>query len=85
MGDHLRFDENGDPPATYELLNWQVGSAGNVQFQVIGDFDSTINSQHQLRIHEKSITWNNNNNKARVTICSAPLLSSNHKTTFKVV
>ena len=63
LGHEMYFDENGDPPGRYEIINWQRDSTGEVQFKSIGSFDSREPSNMQLQLNMSSINWNNENNQ----------------------
>ncbi|XP_072551957.1 extracellular calcium-sensing receptor-like [Salminus brasiliensis] len=58
FGEEMYFDENGDPPASYELINWQLNE-GEVQHISVGHF-STI-GKYDLVIHDDRIVWNTGN------------------------
>lgn len=53
----IKFDENGDPAAMYDLVNWQMDPNGKIEFINIGKFDGV---KQQLYIHEDIILWNGN-------------------------
>uniref|UniRef100_A0A8C4RUQ8 Extracellular calcium-sensing receptor-like n=1 Tax=Erpetoichthys calabaricus TaxID=27687 RepID=A0A8C4RUQ8_ERPCA len=38
-GEYVNFDINGDPPARYELVNWQLSINGIIEFVTIGFYD----------------------------------------------
>uniref|UniRef100_A0A3P8VZ02 Olfactory receptor C family, n1 n=1 Tax=Cynoglossus semilaevis TaxID=244447 RepID=A0A3P8VZ02_CYNSE len=42
FGDSIFFDENGDPPASYEVINWQLRD-GEVHHVSLGHFASAVN------------------------------------------
>ncbi|XP_029964012.1 extracellular calcium-sensing receptor-like [Salarias fasciatus] len=56
FGDDVFFDENGDPPASYDLINWQLIN-GQVQHVTLGHFSSSVNGDHKLSIKEDEIVW----------------------------
>lgn len=58
FGEETKFDDNGDPVAMYDLINWQLGGSGEVQYVTVGRFDETM--QPKLVIEEKNIIWNGN-------------------------
>ena len=66
IGELVNFDENGDPPARYELLNWQMDFTGNMHFKVVGAFDSSLAQENQLRVNEADIKWYSWNNQVRL-------------------
>lgn len=53
----MYFDENGDPFATYELVNWQRNSAGDIVFMTVGNYDASLPNGKQFTINVMNITW----------------------------
>uniref|UniRef100_UPI00358FB052 extracellular calcium-sensing receptor-like n=1 Tax=Myxine glutinosa TaxID=7769 RepID=UPI00358FB052 len=72
IGELVNFDENGDPPARYELLNWQMDLTGNMHFKVVGAFDSSLAPENQLKLNETDIKWYSWNNQVPISICNKP-------------
>ncbi|XP_052007891.1 extracellular calcium-sensing receptor-like [Xyrauchen texanus] len=68
FGEETKFDNNGDPVAMYDLINWQLSGNGVVQYATVGRFDETM--QLKLVIEEKNITWNGNQRQVPVSVCS---------------
>uniref|UniRef100_A0A3P9AZB0 Olfactory receptor C family, n1 n=1 Tax=Maylandia zebra TaxID=106582 RepID=A0A3P9AZB0_9CICH len=56
FGDKVFFDENGDPPASYEIINWQLTN-GKVQHVTLGNFTSAANGDYKLSIEEEKVVW----------------------------
>ena len=56
FGDDVFFDVNGDPPASYDIINWQLID-GQVQHVTLGHFSSDANGNYRLRIQEEEIVW----------------------------
>uniref|UniRef100_A0A3B4VPH7 Olfactory receptor C family, n1 n=1 Tax=Seriola dumerili TaxID=41447 RepID=A0A3B4VPH7_SERDU len=56
FGDNVFFDENGDPPASYDIINWQLRD-GQVQHVTLGHFASAANGDYKLSIQEEEIVW----------------------------
>ncbi|XP_047449698.1 extracellular calcium-sensing receptor-like [Mugil cephalus] len=56
FGERVFFDENGDPPASYDIINWQLMD-GQVQHVTVGHFVSTANGEYKLSIEEDKIVW----------------------------
>ncbi|XP_051254240.1 extracellular calcium-sensing receptor-like isoform X3 [Dicentrarchus labrax] len=56
FGDDVFFDVNGDPPASYDIINWQLID-GQVQHVTLGHFASAANGDHKLSIKEEDIVW----------------------------
>ncbi|KAM4742869.1 extracellular calcium-sensing receptor-like [Anableps anableps] len=67
----IKFDENGDPAALYDLVNWQMNPNGEIEFINIGKFDGmTENVKEKLHIHEEIILWNGNLTRVPLSVCS---------------
>ncbi|KAL3057482.1 hypothetical protein OYC64_007869 [Pagothenia borchgrevinki] len=72
FGDEIKFDENGDPVAMYDLVNWQMGQDGEMEFVTIGQFDETTTvGKQKLQIEEPIIVWNGNETNIPLSECSS--------------
>lgn len=56
-GERVYFDGNGDPAATYELVNWQRNPAGDIMFVAVGSYDASLPSGKQFTMNGINITW----------------------------
>ncbi|XP_069478247.1 extracellular calcium-sensing receptor-like [Ambystoma mexicanum] len=54
-GAEVFFDKNGDPPGTYDIVNWQLGSNGEAKSYTVGRFDSSFGERDQLEINDSLI------------------------------
>ncbi|XP_072551955.1 extracellular calcium-sensing receptor-like [Salminus brasiliensis] len=59
-GEETYFDQNGDPPATYDIINWQM-RGGRVNHIPVGYFSTLENGRYDLVVHEDKIIWNTGN------------------------
>ncbi|XP_016411514.1 extracellular calcium-sensing receptor [Sinocyclocheilus rhinocerous] len=59
-GENVFFDENGDPPASYEVINWQL-RGGEVQHVIVGYFSTSTDGTYKLTVKEDKIHWNTGN------------------------
>nr|XP_033486607.1 extracellular calcium-sensing receptor-like [Epinephelus lanceolatus] len=72
FGDETKFDENGDPAAMYDLVNWQLSPKGEMEFVTTGKFDEmTSVGKQKLQIQEDMIVWNGNETKIPLSVCSS--------------
>ncbi|XP_043926756.1 extracellular calcium-sensing receptor-like [Protopterus annectens] len=72
-GEELFFDQNGDSPAMYDILNWQVSPDGNTtKYVKVGYFDSRAPPGQQFFIKENLILWNGDNTQIPRSVCSEP-------------
>ncbi|XP_034161226.1 extracellular calcium-sensing receptor-like [Pangasianodon hypophthalmus] len=69
-GEDVYFDENGDPAARYELLNWQQGKDGKTVFVKVGFYDGSLQTHLQLSFNNISIVWAHNKPQVPVSVCS---------------
>uniref|UniRef100_UPI00358F4E66 extracellular calcium-sensing receptor-like n=1 Tax=Myxine glutinosa TaxID=7769 RepID=UPI00358F4E66 len=68
----LFFDKNGDPPAVYEIVNWQKNNESALDFKVVGIFDSSYPQDQQLSFLSHDIVWNDGSKKVPSSLCSYP-------------
>ncbi|XP_016396263.1 extracellular calcium-sensing receptor [Sinocyclocheilus rhinocerous] len=69
-GETVKFDMKGDSIPSYDLINWQRGSAGNIEFVNVGMFDGAQESGQELVIQEKAIIWPGHQTEVLVSVCS---------------
>ncbi|XP_064159379.1 extracellular calcium-sensing receptor-like [Anguilla rostrata] len=69
-GEKVSFDSNGDPVARYEVVNWQVGPDGAVQFRVVGYYDASLPSGLQFVMSPASIVWAGGQKQKPTSVCS---------------
>nr|XP_046170140.1 extracellular calcium-sensing receptor-like [Oncorhynchus gorbuscha] len=68
-GYQVSFDANGDPVATYELVNWQIGESGKMEFVTVGRYDASLPPDKRFDM-EREITWVKNSTQVPVSVCS---------------
>uniref|UniRef100_H3A9Z5 G-protein coupled receptors family 3 profile domain-containing protein n=1 Tax=Latimeria chalumnae TaxID=7897 RepID=H3A9Z5_LATCH len=69
-GEEVYFDVNGNPPALYDILNWQLVSDGSIKHVKIGSFDSSAPPGQELSINENAIMWNGGHTAHPRSVCS---------------
>ncbi|XP_026851432.2 extracellular calcium-sensing receptor-like [Electrophorus electricus] len=69
MGEEVYFDENGDPAARYEIINWQT-SKDELVFVTVGLYDSTFSAHNRLAVNVASVLWAQNTNQVPISVCS---------------
>ncbi|XP_056467448.1 extracellular calcium-sensing receptor-like [Gadus chalcogrammus] len=84
LGEQLYFDENGDPPASYDILNWHVTQQEKVEFVNVGHFVSSEGSGGQFHIDMGRVIWGGGQgDKVPVSICSTPCPAGTRKAVQK--
>uniref|UniRef100_A0A8C4WYF7 G-protein coupled receptors family 3 profile domain-containing protein n=1 Tax=Eptatretus burgeri TaxID=7764 RepID=A0A8C4WYF7_EPTBU len=73
LGETMHFDENGDPPALYELVNWQ-NTNGKIEFKIVGRYDSTASQNEKFQLNEKDIIWSQGKMEVPISVCSDPCI-----------
>lgn len=65
-GEEVYFDINGDPPAKYEIINWQLNKNNQSEFITVGLYDSSLPAPGRLAVNLSSIVWAKNSNKVSI-------------------
>lgn len=77
FGDHVFFDENGNPPASYDIINWQLKN-GQVQHVTVGHFASDKNGDYTLSVQEEKIVWRTGKNVIIYSVSQESLKQLHH-------
>ncbi|KAJ8367797.1 hypothetical protein SKAU_G00078250 [Synaphobranchus kaupii] len=57
VGEAVYFNENSEPPASYDIMNWHVGAEGKVKFVKVGQFDTVDGSDSKFYMDAKKVFW----------------------------
>ncbi|XP_055737002.1 extracellular calcium-sensing receptor-like [Salvelinus fontinalis] len=72
VGESFHFDMNGDPPASYDIINWHVTPEGTAEFVQVGHFLSSEGSEDQFHIDMDKVVWGGGSgDEVPVSVCSA--------------
>ncbi|XP_063302480.1 extracellular calcium-sensing receptor-like [Pelobates fuscus] len=69
-GRELYFDRNGDPPAVYDILNWQQGPNGTIRHVNVGSYDMSAFLGQVFTINTSAIVWGTKDQQVPVSVCS---------------
>uniref|UniRef100_A0AAX7W7R8 G-protein coupled receptors family 3 profile domain-containing protein n=1 Tax=Astatotilapia calliptera TaxID=8154 RepID=A0AAX7W7R8_ASTCA len=72
-GDEVYFNENGDPAAKYEIINWQPRENGIVEFVTVGLYNPSLVQEKQLNLQNQSLIW------VPVSVCNEKCPPGTHK------
>ncbi|XP_033971037.1 extracellular calcium-sensing receptor-like [Trematomus bernacchii] len=78
-GEEVYFNENGDPAAKYEIINWKPRENDIVDFVTVGLYDASLPANKQLNLQNVSITWTQNSQQVPVSVCSEKCLPGTRK------
>ncbi|XP_066566535.1 extracellular calcium-sensing receptor-like [Amia ocellicauda] len=82
-GDRVSFDENGDVPAIYDVMNWQRADDGSMKIETIGLFDESAPAGQELTLKEDKIFWQFDSNTPPRSVCSESCLPGTRKAARK--
>eukprot|EP00063_Salmo_salar_P044194 XP_014019029.1 PREDICTED: extracellular calcium-sensing receptor-like [Salmo salar] len=72
VGESFHFDINGDPPASYDIINWHVTPEGTAEFVQVGHFLSSEGSDDQFHMNMDKVVWGGGSGEeVLVSVCSA--------------
>ena len=57
LGEKVDFDRNGDPIASYDLMNWRREQDGSLQLMKVGFYDASLSPELSLVVNESAIHW----------------------------
>ncbi|XP_018416479.1 PREDICTED: extracellular calcium-sensing receptor-like [Nanorana parkeri] len=66
----LYFDENGDPPAVYDIVNLQLTPVGTIQHVKIGSYDTTADFGQIFSVNTSIIQWATSDQQVPRSVCS---------------
>ncbi|KAM5171748.1 extracellular calcium-sensing receptor-like [Mantella aurantiaca] len=69
-GREFYFDENGDPPAVYDIVNWQMTPEGTIKQVKVGSYDTTATSDQVFTVNSSFLLWATEDQKVPVSVCS---------------
>ncbi|CAL8334755.1 unnamed protein product [Boreogadus saida] len=57
LGEKVDFDRNGDPIASYDLINWRREQDGSLRLLKVGFYDASLSPELSLVVNESAIQW----------------------------
>uniref|UniRef100_A0A673N6S0 Extracellular calcium-sensing receptor-like n=1 Tax=Sinocyclocheilus rhinocerous TaxID=307959 RepID=A0A673N6S0_9TELE len=81
VGELVYFENNGEPSASYDIMNWHVDESGAVNFIQVGQFDAAKGPGQELNINLEKVVWGGG--WVPVSVCSASCLPGTRKAAQK--
>uniref|UniRef100_A0A8C5PDQ5 G-protein coupled receptors family 3 profile domain-containing protein n=1 Tax=Leptobrachium leishanense TaxID=445787 RepID=A0A8C5PDQ5_9ANUR len=69
-GRELFFDVNGDPPAVYDIVNWQVNADGTMRHVKVGSYDTRRTDLNTFHIDPRAVRWASERGQVPVSVCT---------------
>ncbi|XP_059362231.1 extracellular calcium-sensing receptor-like [Carassius carassius] len=69
-GENVFFDNNGDSPARYELINLQSVNKGKIKVETIGYYDASLPKGQRFSMNNVQVVWREGNHLVPVSKCS---------------
>uniref|UniRef100_A0A8C6KGM4 G-protein coupled receptors family 3 profile domain-containing protein n=1 Tax=Nothobranchius furzeri TaxID=105023 RepID=A0A8C6KGM4_NOTFU len=69
-GEEVYFNDHGEPPAKYEIINWQPKENGVVEFVPVGLYDASLPADRQMNVQAGSLIWAQKSLQVPVSVCS---------------
>uniref|UniRef100_A0A8C5R8U6 G-protein coupled receptors family 3 profile domain-containing protein n=1 Tax=Leptobrachium leishanense TaxID=445787 RepID=A0A8C5R8U6_9ANUR len=79
---NLFFNDKGDPPAVYDIVNWKLGASGNLEQVIVGIYNSSAPQGNTLALDSNAITWNTGNTQVPYSKCNPSCPSGFQKVTI---
>ncbi|KAG7478957.1 extracellular calcium-sensing receptor-like [Solea senegalensis] len=79
-GERVYFDNNGDSPVRYELINLQLKNKGTMTGVTVGLYDASLPVSHQFIMNNIPVVWGNGQTeKAPVSVCTESCVQGTYK------
>ncbi|XP_041441589.1 extracellular calcium-sensing receptor [Xenopus laevis] len=69
-GREVFFHNDGNPPAVYDLMNWQPGSDDTMKQVKVGSYDTLNSSGEIFSLNTSSVWWRTFNSEIPISVCS---------------
>ncbi|XP_029437809.1 extracellular calcium-sensing receptor-like [Rhinatrema bivittatum] len=70
LGEEMYYDSAGNPPAVYDIINWNLKPDGAIRYVKVGSFDSRASRGQELSINISAIWWNTQHAEIPRSVCS---------------
>ncbi|XP_062242043.1 extracellular calcium-sensing receptor-like [Platichthys flesus] len=68
-GYDVSFDANGDPVATYDVVNWQRRASGSIELVTVGHYNASLPVGQEFQI-SRNLTWMEAGTQVPASVCT---------------
>ncbi|XP_073510933.1 extracellular calcium-sensing receptor-like [Phyllobates terribilis] len=76
---HIFFDDKGDPPALYDIVNWQRSATGSMEQKIVGSYDSRSPENIRMKMNNADNIWRSETPQSK---CSSSCSLGSRKATI---
>ncbi|XP_064408872.1 extracellular calcium-sensing receptor-like [Latimeria chalumnae] len=69
-GEEMYFDDEGNPPPVYDIINWHLTPDGNLKYVDVGQVDISKPFGKELTINSSAFVWNGGDTEIPRSVCS---------------
>ncbi|XP_060137312.1 extracellular calcium-sensing receptor-like [Zootoca vivipara] len=80
VGEEVSFDQHGDPPALFDVLNTRFPSMKQFQAVPVGQIAFSPSQGEELKVDDSAIMWTGGNTQVPVSVCTPSCPMGHHKT-----
>nr|XP_014354373.1 PREDICTED: extracellular calcium-sensing receptor-like [Latimeria chalumnae] len=70
LGEEIYFDEKGNSPAVYDIVNWQVTTDGRLKCVEVGIINFSAPPGKDFIVNNSALTWNGGDMQIPRSVCS---------------
>ncbi|XP_043916163.1 vomeronasal type-2 receptor 1-like [Protopterus annectens] len=78
-GQVVAFDQNGDVPALFDILNWQLTVEGIMECKKVGMYNPDTQGEKEFIINDSAILWSGGHLQIPRSVCSEPCSPGHRK------
>ncbi|KAM4675872.1 extracellular calcium-sensing receptor-like [Discoglossus pictus] len=70
IGEEMYFNQYGNPPTSYDVVNWQRNSDGTIKFVTVGHYNTRVTLGNEYNINISAIHWKSGDLEIPRSVCS---------------